>query len=176
MAGTSPPVRRALTAAVARGAVKPAEAMGPELLERITARRAELDELEEQPAKQPAEVRAERDGLAVSEGVLERVSERTADERVPASSVPAQVSGRVVLLIPHRTPDVEETVLPPGCQRILAVVQQAAGSVTVRQVGETLGVETSGRVKPELLHGKLVGLVDRGRLWKPPEGRFTIRL
>ncbi|MEU8739304.1 hypothetical protein ACFYPK_24380 [Streptomyces halstedii] len=32
--------------------------LDPELLERITARRAALDELEEQPAKQLAEVRA----------------------------------------------------------------------------------------------------------------------
>lgn len=45
----------------------------PELLERITARRAELDELEEQ-AKQLAEVRAERDELAVAERVLERMT------------------------------------------------------------------------------------------------------
>lgn len=37
--------------------------LGPELLDRITARRAELDELEEQLAKQLAEVRAERDEL-----------------------------------------------------------------------------------------------------------------
>jgi hypothetical protein len=45
--------------------------LDPELLERITARRAKLDELEEQPAKQPAkqlaEVRAEWDELAVAE-------------------------------------------------------------------------------------------------------------
>ncbi|WP_316785121.1 hypothetical protein [Streptomyces sasae] len=39
--------------------------MDPDLLERITARRAELDELEEQLAKRLAEVRAERDELAV---------------------------------------------------------------------------------------------------------------
>ncbi|WP_157881320.1 hypothetical protein [Streptomyces phaeochromogenes] len=50
--------------------------LDPELLERITARRAELDELEEQLAKQLAEVRAERDELAVAERVLERMSEQ----------------------------------------------------------------------------------------------------
>ncbi|WP_199829726.1 hypothetical protein [Streptomyces sp. MMG1121] len=44
--------------------------MDPELLERISARRAELDELEEHPAKQLAEVRAERDELAVLNGSL----------------------------------------------------------------------------------------------------------
>ncbi|MCF3105719.1 hypothetical protein IPZ58_29605 [Streptomyces roseoverticillatus] len=36
--------------------------LDPELLERITVLRAELDELEEQLTKQLAEVRAERDG------------------------------------------------------------------------------------------------------------------
>jgi hypothetical protein len=46
--------------------------LDPELLERITAQRAELDELEEQLANQLAEVRAERDELAIVERVLER--------------------------------------------------------------------------------------------------------
>ncbi|GAX57381.1 hypothetical protein [Streptomyces olivochromogenes] len=58
--------------------------LDPELLERITARRAELDELEEQLAKHLAEVRAEGDELAVAERVLERVSEQLADERAQA--------------------------------------------------------------------------------------------
>lgn len=40
--------------------------LDPELLERITVRRAELDELEEQRVKQLTEVRAERDELAVA--------------------------------------------------------------------------------------------------------------
>ncbi|MFE7509971.1 hypothetical protein ACFU8I_01880 [Streptomyces sp. NPDC057540] len=40
----------------------------PEVHERITARRAELDELEEQLVKQLSEVRAERDELAVAVG------------------------------------------------------------------------------------------------------------
>ncbi|MET9148121.1 hypothetical protein [Streptomyces sp. NPDC004042] len=44
--------------------------LDPELLERITARRGELDELEEQPAKQLADVRAERDELAIAEASL----------------------------------------------------------------------------------------------------------
>ncbi|MFB6783625.1 hypothetical protein ACFCX0_41600 [Streptomyces sp. NPDC056352] len=43
--------------------------LDPELLERITARRAELDEFEEQLTKQLAEMRAERDELAVAEHV-----------------------------------------------------------------------------------------------------------
>ncbi|MFJ3877168.1 hypothetical protein ACIPW5_06895 [Streptomyces sp. NPDC090077] len=38
--------------------------LDPELLERITRRRAELDEIEEQLANRLAEVRGERDELA----------------------------------------------------------------------------------------------------------------
>ncbi|MEU7050843.1 hypothetical protein [Streptomyces eurythermus] len=103
--------------------------MDPGLLERITARRAELDELEEQLAKVLSEVRAERDKLAVAERVLERVSEQLANERASAMPTPGQVGGRAVMLIPHRAPDVEEAMLPPDYQRILAAVRQAAGPV-----------------------------------------------
>jgi uncharacterized protein involved in exopolysaccharide biosynthesis len=65
--------------------------LDPELLERITARRAELDEPEEQLAKQLTEMRAERDELDVAERVLERVSEQLADERASAAPAPGQV-------------------------------------------------------------------------------------
>ncbi|MFF8918880.1 enoyl-CoA hydratase/isomerase family protein [Streptomyces sp. NPDC015032] len=76
--------------------------MDPELPERITARRAELDELEEQLAKQLTEVRAERDELAVAERVLERKGEQLADERASAAPTPGQVGGRAVILTGHR--------------------------------------------------------------------------
>lgn len=108
--------------------------MDPELLERITAQRAELDELEEQLAKQLAEVRAERDELAVAE----RVSEQLAEERASAAPTPRQVGGRAVMLIPHRTSG-GEGALPSDYQRVLAAVRQGGGPVMVRQVGETLG-------------------------------------
>ncbi|MFJ2022121.1 hypothetical protein [Streptomyces nodosus] len=87
--------------------------LDPELLERITARHAELDELEELLVKQLAEVRAERDELAVAERVLERVSEQLADEHASAAPMPGQVGGRAVMLIRHREPGVEEIVLSP---------------------------------------------------------------
>ncbi|MFM9695216.1 hypothetical protein [Streptomyces europaeiscabiei] len=128
--------------------------MDPELLERITARRAELDELEEQLAKELAEMRAEWDGLAVAERVLERVSEQIADERASGAPAPGQVGGRAVMLIPHRAPDVEETMLPPDWQRILAVVRQSAGPVMARQVGERLGVDVSVRAKAGAVAGE----------------------
>ncbi|WP_381568716.1 transposase family protein [Streptomyces eurythermus] len=150
--------------------------MDPELLERITARRAELDELEEQLVKQLAEVRADRDELAVAERVLERMSEQVADGRASAAPAPGQVGGRAVMLIPHRTPDMDETMLPPDYQRILGVVRQAAGPVMARQLGDALGIDVSVRSKLEPLRGKLVRLVDCGRLRKLPDGRFTTRL
>src|SRR5689334_11368801 len=56
----------------------------PEVLERIAARRAELDELEEQLVKQLGQVRAERDELAVAERVLARMGEQIAGERAVA--------------------------------------------------------------------------------------------
>ncbi|GAA3017863.1 hypothetical protein [Streptomyces fulvorobeus] len=150
--------------------------LDPELLERITARRAELDELEEQLATQLAEVRAERDELAVAERVLERVSEQLAEERASARPMPGQVGGRTVMLIPHREPGVEEDALPWDYQRIITAVRQAAGPVMAREVGEAVGVDVSVKAKLQPLRGKLVRLVDRGWLRKLPDGRFTTRL
>lgn len=68
--------------------------MDLEVLERIAARRAELDE--EQLVKQLSEVRAERDELAVAERVWQRMSEQLADERTEAGSPVVQVAGRAV--------------------------------------------------------------------------------
>jgi hypothetical protein len=150
--------------------------LDPELLERITARRAELDELEEQLIAQLTQVRAERDELVVAERVLERVSEELAGERASAAPMPGQVGGQAVMLIPHRAPGVEEDTLPPDYQRILAAVRRAAGPVMARQVGEMLGVDVSVRSKLEPLRGKLIRLTDRGWLRKLPDGRFTTRL
>ncbi|MEV5283196.1 hypothetical protein [Streptomyces sp. NPDC052811] len=150
--------------------------LDPELLERITTRRAELDELEEQLAKQLAEVRAERDELAVAERVLERITGQLAEERASTGPVPGQVAGRTVMLIPHREPGMEEGALPWDYQRIIAAVRQAAGPVMAREVGEVVGVDVSVKSKLEPLRGKLVRLVDRGWLRKLPDGRFTTRL
>ncbi|MER7719626.1 hypothetical protein ABTX99_22240 [Streptomyces flaveolus] len=150
--------------------------LDPELLERLTARRAELDELEEQLAKQLAEVRAERDELAVAERVLERMTGQPAEERASAGPVPGQVGGRAVMLIPHRESGVEEDSLPWDYQRILAAARQAAGPVMAREVGEAVGVDVSVKAKLEPLRSKLIRLVDRGWLRKLPDGRFTTRL
>ncbi|MFF3735561.1 hypothetical protein ACFYXM_36205 [Streptomyces sp. NPDC002476] len=107
-------------------------------------------------------MRAERDELAVAERVFERLSEQLADERASAAPVPGQVGGRAVMLVPHREPGVEETMLPPDYRRILAAVRQAAGPVMAREVGEMLGVDISVRSKLEPLRGRLVRLTARG--------------
>lgn len=75
---------------------------GPEVHQRITARRAELDELEEQLVKQLSQVRAERDELAVAVRVWQRMIEQLADERATAGSPVVQVAGRAVRLVPDR--------------------------------------------------------------------------
>ncbi|MGW0392876.1 hypothetical protein ACWDYJ_18640 [Streptomyces sp. NPDC003042] len=148
----------------------------PEVSERIAARRAELDGLEGQLVKQLAEVRAERDELAVAERVLQRMSEQIVEERAAAAPVTASVGGQTVRMVPHRASGVEETALPPEYQRILSVVRQAAGPVTTRQVGEELGLGTgAGQAGATAWKTERAG-GPRGCLRKLPDGRFTTRL
>ncbi|MFF5976966.1 hypothetical protein ACFY7C_36250 [Streptomyces sp. NPDC012769] len=64
------------------------------------------------------------------------MSEQLADERALAAPAPGQGGGRAVMLISHREPGVEATVLPSDHHGTLAAVRQAAGSVMARQVGE----------------------------------------
>ena len=74
--------------------------------ERIAARRAELDSLEEWLVKRLAEVRDERDELVVAERVVQRISEQGFGEYSSLAPTPeAQVGGRSVLLIPVRVGD-----------------------------------------------------------------------
>ncbi|MFF2437474.1 hypothetical protein ACFVU4_25425 [Streptomyces sp. NPDC058107] len=84
------------------------------MLERIAARRGELDTLVEQLAKQLEEARAERDELAVAERVLHRLAEQVVAETPAAVSV--QVGGRGVLLVPH---GMDEVALPAETGRSL---------------------------------------------------------
>jgi hypothetical protein len=79
--------------------------MESEIAERIAARRTELDELEDQLAKQLDQVRVERDELAVAERVWHRMAEQLASETTaaePPAAPTAQVAGRPVFLVPHR--------------------------------------------------------------------------
>ncbi|WP_234432652.1 hypothetical protein [Streptomyces sp. MUSC 125] len=121
-------------------------------------------------------MRTERDELAVTERVLERMTGQLAEERASTRPMPGQVGGRAVMLIPHREPGLEEDTLPLDYQLIITAVRQAAGPVMAREVGEVVGVDVSVKAKLEPLRSKLVRLVDRGWLRKRPDGRFTTRL
>ena len=145
-----------------------------EIADRIAARRAELDELEDQLVKQLDQVRAEREELAVAERVWKRMAEQFAAEQDAASPVAVQVAGQAVLLVPHRGPGVDVDALPPDYQRIMAIVREAAGPVKVKEVGAVLGLPVEVRGKLEPLRGKLNKLADRGWLRKLANGRFMI--
>ncbi|MFD7283420.1 hypothetical protein ACFV80_42150 [Streptomyces sp. NPDC059862] len=148
-------------------------------LERITARRSELDTLAEELAKHLQEVQAEREELVIAERVLNRLAEQdraAAEAAAAVAPTPARVAGRAVLLIPHRSENPDEAALPGDYRKILAIVRAAAdGPVQVRGVGEELGLEVTARGKLEPLRAKLTKLADRGWLHKRPDGRFTAR-
>ncbi|WOX15476.1 hypothetical protein [Streptomyces sp. N50] len=147
-------------------------------LERITARRSELDALAEELARQQHEVQAEREELLVAERVLNRLAEQDraeAESAVVSSPAPARVAGRAVLLIPHRGEGLDEAALPGDYCKILAIVRAADRPVQVRTVGEELGLETAVRGKLEPLRAKMTRLADRGWLHKRPDGRFAAR-
>jgi hypothetical protein len=147
-------------------------------LERIAARRSELDALAEELAKQLGEVQAEREEMVIAERVLNRLVERDRAEAEAAAVVapaPAQVAGRAVLLIPHRGESPEEAALPGDYRKILHVVRDADGPIQVRGVGEKLGLDVAVRGKLEPLRAKLTKLADRGWLHKRPDGKYTAR-
>jgi hypothetical protein len=148
------------------------------LLDRIAARRAELDLLEAELVKRLADVRVERDELVVAERVVQRISEQGFGEYLSLAPAPpeAQVGGRSVLLIPARVDDLGAEALPSDYQRILAIVREAAGPVKVKEVGGRLGLPVEVRGKLEPLRGKMNKLADRGWLRKLGDGRFTIAL
>ncbi|MEU3343332.1 hypothetical protein [Streptomyces sp. NPDC006668] len=141
----------------------------------ITARRSELDALVEELAKRLQEVQAERDELAIAERVLNRLAEQARADAGAVAPAPAQVAGRAVLLIPHRSDAADEGALPGDYRKILAIVREADGPVQVRAVGERLGLDASVRGKLEPLRAKMTKLADRGWLHKRGDGRFTAR-
>jgi hypothetical protein len=115
-------------------------------LERIAARRSELDALAEELAKQLAEVQAEREELVIAERVLHRLAEQdraVAEAAEAVAPTAARVAGRAVLLIPHRGGTGDEAALPADYRKILAIVRAADGPVQVRAVGEELGLEVT---------------------------------
>ncbi len=146
------------------------------MLDRIAARRAELDLLEEELVKRLADVRVERDELVVAERVVQRISEQGFGEYLSLAPAPpeAQVGGRSVWLIPTRAAGVGPDALPDDYQRIMAIAREAAGPVKVKEVGTVLGLPVEVRGKLEPLRGKMNKLADRGWLRKLGDGRFVI--
>ncbi|GAA3084336.1 hypothetical protein GCM10020000_83330 [Streptomyces olivoverticillatus] len=59
-------------------------------------------------------------------------------------------------------------------QRLPTIVRDAAGPVTVRTVGEVLGLPVEVRGKLEPLRAKLNRLAERAWLRRLADGRFTI--
>ncbi|WGD39437.1 hypothetical protein [Streptomyces cathayae] len=147
-------------------------------LERITARRSELDTLAVELSKQLQEVQAEREELLIAERVLHRLTEQdraAAETAATVAPTPARVAGRAALLIPHRSENPDEAALPADHRKILAIVRAADGPVRVRAVGEELGLQVTVRGRLEPLRAKMTKLADRGRLRKRGDGRFTAR-
>ena len=145
------------------------------MLERIAARRAELDLQEEQLVKQLDEVRAERDELVVAERVVQRISERDVVTYLSLAPAPSEalVGGRSVLLVPVRTGGIGPEALPADYQRILAIARGAGGPVKVKEVGAALGLPVAERGRLEPLRSKMNRLADRGWLRKLADGRFA---
>ncbi|MEU7744579.1 hypothetical protein [Nonomuraea sp. NPDC049158] len=73
---------------------------------------------------------------------------------------PGALGGRSVLLIPARAAGIDPDVLPQDYQRLVAIVREAAGLVTVQAVGEVLGLPVEVRGKLEPLRAKLNRLAD----------------
>lgn len=130
-------------------------------LERITARRSELDALAEELTNE--EGQAEREELMIAERVLHRLAEHdwAEAEADAVAPVKVRVAGRAVLLIPHCGDDLDETALPDDYRKILASVRAADGPVQVRTVGEELGLEVAVRGRLEPLRAKMAA--HRGR-------------
>src|SRR3954470_23375452 len=95
------------------------------LLDRIAARRAELDLLEEELVKRLADVRVERGELMVAERVVQRIREQGFGGDLALAPAPAgaQVGGRSVWLIPTRAAGDGPDALPDDYQRIMAIAR-----------------------------------------------------
>lgn len=143
-----------------------------DVLERIAARRAELDAAEEQLAKELEAVRAEREELACAERVLIRLNGQ-AEAEADETSGPAagQVAGRAVLLVPHREKGMDEKALPEEYRKVFDVVRSADEPVMAQDVCQLLSIDVEPRFR-EAMRSRLNRLADRGWLHKTPTGRF----
>lgn len=77
-----------------------------------------------------------------------------------------------LLLVPHRGPGADESMLPADYQTIMRIVAAVSEPVPAKDVSVKLGKGTlPGQVEP--VRDKLRRLADRGWLHRTPAGRFT---
>jgi len=140
------------------------------ILERISARRAQLAEQAEQLGKQLVEIEAELARVASAEQV---VGQLLAGDEAAGVDVPAMVAGvEPGRVVPYRKDAAGPGDLSAEYQRVLAVVADAGAPVRCRQVCERLGIGTEPR-KVEAMRARMKRLADRGWLREQAPGLFT---
>lgn len=142
---------------------------GVELLDQITARRAELEQDAERLGKELAEVRAELERVAVAEQVVTGLVARR-DTQIAGVVASRPPSGRIV---PHRRDATGPADLPAGYGLLLEVVAAAGGPVRCAEVSAAAGLGQE-KSKVEGVRTKLNRLVDRGWLRAGKNGSFAL--
>lgn len=147
------------------------------VLERISARRAQLAEQAEQLGKQLAEIEAELARVATAEQVVGQLlaeDEAAAEDAEAAGEdVPATVAGvEPGRVVPYRKDAAGPGDLSADYQRVLAEMADAGAPVRCKQMCERLGVGTEPR-KVEAMRARMKRLADRGWLREQAPGLFT---
>jgi hypothetical protein len=143
---------------------------GVELVEEITARRAELEQDAERLGKELAEVRSELERVAVAEHVVNEIVARR-DAGIIAVVAARPPSGRVV---PQRRDAAGGAAdLPASYRLLLEIAAAAKGPVTCAQVSVAAGLGEE-KSKVEGVRSKLNRLVERGWLRAGKNGTFAL--
>ncbi|MFJ8933991.1 hypothetical protein ACIRLA_46250 [Streptomyces sp. NPDC102364] len=150
--------------------------MTDDLPQMISARRGELQRLEEKLAEQLTDVRTELADLTVAEGVAQRlIAQRQAraetDEAAAAAERGAPGPGK---LVPQKTRALKAGDLPEPYRGILACVAEATMPLMARELPPLLGMPAPHvPAQVESVRTKLNRLAERGWLAKTDDGRFT---
>ncbi|MFJ2034124.1 hypothetical protein [Streptosporangium sp. NPDC087985] len=145
------------------------------LLERITARRAELAEAAQHLTKQLTDVQHELERVSVAEQVVTQMLAEAepcgGDLPAPGTSTSASTSAGF-LIIPYRQQASGRGELPADYQLLLQTVTAASGPLICKDICGAAGLGTeSGQV--EGTRAKLNRLAERGWLRKTATGSFT---
>lgn len=145
----------------------------------VMQRRVVLADRAERLRKELAEIDAEVARLEAAEVVIGQFieAERAGEADDPAVAaelerVTTAPGAGGMLLVPHREPGMDESVLPADYQAIMTIVAAAPDPVPAKDISVRLGRGTApGQVEP--VRDKLRRLADRGWLHRTPAGRFT---